>query len=204
MDSTEITDEELFALACEENEDAKNLLFERFKFVVEINLKKYKRIAKKVGVDWKDFESEAYCGFSDALMNYQPDKDASIATFINLCVNRRLKKFLIKESRMKSKVEKDAFSLEYVYEEFGSPLLELISDDLSHEPLNNITKYESYHELVSKINNDLSDLEKEVYTYLIDGFNYQQIAKLLKRDSKQIDNAIQRIKQKVKIILESK
>ena len=96
MDTTEITDEELFALACEENEDAKNLLFERFKFVVEINLKKYKRIAKKVGVDWKDFESEALYGFSDAISSYRHGKDASLATFINLCVSRRLKKCLIK------------------------------------------------------------------------------------------------------------
>ncbi|MEG1639267.1 MAG: hypothetical protein RR274_06965, partial [Erysipelotrichaceae bacterium] len=48
-------------------------------------------------------------------------KEATVATFINVCVGRRLNKCLIKSSRIKNKMVRDAYSLDYVYEQFGIP-----------------------------------------------------------------------------------
>ena len=204
MNLDEITDEELFNLALEENEDAKNLLYNRFKFIIAINVQKYKVAAKRLGIDLKDLESEALFGFSDALSSYNQDKVASLPTFINLCVNRRVKKAIIKASRLKNLITKDAFSLDYVYEEFGSPLLDLISDNSEHDPLVNITKEEEYKELLQQISDNLSGLELQVFNYMREGFNYQQIALMLGKDPKQIDNAMQRLKTKIKNIIEKR
>ncbi len=204
MNLDEITDEELFNLALEENEDAKNLLYNRFKFIIAINVQKYKVAAKRLGIDLKDLESEALFGFSDALSSYDQDKVASLPTFINLCVNRRVKKAIIKASRLKNLITKDAFSLDYVYEEFGSPLLDLISDNSEHDPLVNITKEEEYKELLQQISENLSGLELQVFNYMREGFNYQQIALMLGKDPKQIDNAMQRLKAKIKNIIEKR
>lgn len=198
----EISDDELYVLSLEENEDAKNLLFERFRFIIDINLKKYKRIAIGYGIDMKDFESEALYGFSDAISSYRHGKEAGLATFINLCVSRRLKKCLVKASRAKNLMEKEAFSLEYVYDEYGSPLLDLISDHYKNDPLQHITKREDYEELVALINSKLSKLEQDVFKYMLDGYSYRQIAIFLKKDVKVIDNAMQRIKVKIKKILQ--
>jgi RNA polymerase sporulation-specific sigma factor len=52
-----------------------------------------------------------------------------------------------------------------------------------------------------KINKALSKLELEVLIYHLRGMSYQEIAKLLGKDVKSVDNAIQRIRKKLEIIL---
>lgn len=202
MNLNDISDDELLMLCLEENEDAKNILYDRYKFIIDINIKKYKNLIQKYGVDIKELESEALLGFSDALTSYRQNHDASIPTFINLCVERRVKKHLIKANRIKNIIMKDAYSLDYVYDQFGSPLLDLISDKNENDPLENMAKYESYQELITKIEDNLSKLELKVFKLMLDGFNYKQIAMMLKVNLKQVDNAMQRIKNKIKKILE--
>lgn len=204
MHLQDITDEELFTLALEENEDAKNILYNRFKFIIDLNVQRYRLAAKRLNLDIKDLESEALLGFSDALTSYRQDKIASLPTFINLCVNRRVKKAILKASRLKNLMEKDAFSLDYVYEEYGLPLLDIISDNNKNDPLENITLDEDFTELVNSIKSNLSGLELQVFNYMTAGFNYQQIALMLGKDAKQIDNAMQRLKNKIKNILEKR
>ncbi len=204
MDLKDITDDELFALLLEENEAARDIIYSRYHFIIDINIKKYSKMAKTLKIDYKDFESAALYGFSDALNYYQQDKKASLPTFINLCVKRSIKKCFEKAKSFKYLNEKDSYSLDYVYEKFGLPLLDLISDGNRNDPLYNITSEETYQELLENITKELSKLELEVFKYMIDGFNYRQIAIILKKDSKQIDNAMQRIKNKVKTILKER
>ena len=47
----------------------------------------------------------------------------------------------------------------------------------------------------------LSDREYEVYSLMVNGLKYDEIATLLNRDLKQVDNTIQRVKNKIKKIL---
>ena len=54
------------------------------------------------------------------------------------------------------------------------------------------------------IESRLSDSEYEVYALMISGLKYNEIALLLNKNPKQVDNTIQRIKNKIKIILESR
>lgn len=199
-----ISDNELFSMALEENEDAKNELYERYKYIIDILISKYSKIAYQLGIESKELYSEGLYGFSDALANYNQDKPASIATFITLCVERRICKAIGKAQRVKNKINVEAFSLDYVYEQFGTPLMELISDDYKFEPLNNITKEESYQELLNQIKKELSEFEYSVFTFLANGFDYTQIANILDKSPKQIDNTMQRLKVKLKKILENK
>lgn len=88
----EFSDEEVLNLALADNEDAKNIIYEKFKYIVDIMLKKYNNAAFKVGIDIHELEQEAYYAFSDALISFREDKNAKIATFISICIDRRLKK----------------------------------------------------------------------------------------------------------------
>lgn len=202
MDLLEITDEELLSLALEENEDAKNILVEKYKYIIDINLKKYGTTAKMLGVDYKDLYSEGLYALSDALLNYRQGKEATVATFINVCVGRRLNKCLIKSSRIKNKMVRDAYSLDYVYEQFGIPLMDIISDNSKNDPLVNITKEESYEELLNSIKKVLSEFEFTVFSLMVNGLDYNQIALILEKNPKQIDNTMQRLRTKTKNILE--
>ncbi|MCI9280385.1 MAG: sigma-70 family RNA polymerase sigma factor [Bacilli bacterium] len=204
MNYDDYSDSELYSLVCESNEDAKDLLFQKYKYIIDVVIKNYSFTALKYGFEYKDLYQEALVGFSDALQSYQEDKNASLPTFITLCVDRRLQNILRNASRFKNMAFKDSLSLDHVYEETDLPLRDLISDHSSNDPLLNITKDEDYLELTKIIEKLLSKGEYEVYKLMVCGFNYSDIAKLLDKSNKQIDNTIQRVKGKIKEILKKR
>jgi len=52
--------------------------------------------------------------------------------------------------------------------------------------------------LLTQILSTLTEFELQVFDLMVSSFTYREIADMLDRDKKQIDNAIQRIKMKVK------
>jgi DNA-directed RNA polymerase specialized sigma24 family protein len=73
--------------------------------------------------------------------------------------------------------------------------------DNSNNPERIITDIENSLTLIEKINSVLTDFEKQVFNLKATGFNYIEIAELLEKDRKQVDNAIQRIKNKIKDLI---
>lgn len=198
------SDSELFSLICESVEEAKDIIFEKYKYIIDIEIKKYAYSAMKYGFEYRDLYQEALVGFSDALKSYKEDKNSSLKTFITLCVDRRLQNTIRKAGRIKNQVLLESLSLDHTYKDCDIPLKEIISDNNENDPLTNITKIEEYKELLSYIECSLSDKEYEVYKLLVSGLNYTEIAKKLNKSSKQVDNTIQRIKNKIKVILKNR
>lgn len=198
--TSEYTDEQLIELVHENSEDAKSILFNRYKDKIDYLIKKYSIVAKTLGIDIKDLNQEALVGFTDAILNYIPQKEASLSTYICVCVERKIKKACIKASTNKHQAMKDALSLDYTYNDINTPLKELI-EDVDSDPLTKITEQEQYEELLEMIRNSLTDNEVSVFELMQLGIGYKDIATLLDKEPKQIDNAIQRIKAKIKKIL---
>jgi RNA polymerase sporulation-specific sigma factor len=98
----------------------------------------------------------------------------------------------------------DSLSLEHVYDTVSLPLKDLLSDNSMNDPLENIVKEEKLKELVDKIKEELSDSEYEVYSLMISGLKYNEIAMVLDKNPKQVDNTIQRLKNKIKKILDER
>ena len=66
-----------------------------------------------------------------------------------------------------------------------------------------IISSESFKELIEKIKLTLSNFEIDIFNrYFIEGLSYSEIISELKIDSKKIENAVQRIKIKVKKLME--
>ena len=204
MKYDDCSDSELFSLICEENEDAKDVLFMKYRYIIDIVIKKYAFSAMKYGFEYKDLYQEALVGYSDAIRSFDENKSASLATFISLCVDRRLQNTIKKAGRIKNKILLESLSLDHVYEQYEIPLRDVISDDSKNDPLVNITKEEEFDELLETIEKSLSSSEYEVYKLLISGLSYMDIAKILNKNPKQIDNAMQRIKNKIKVILKTR
>ncbi len=183
-----------------ENEQI-DTLYEKYKYIVDILMHKYHKAALKYNIDLKELEQEAYYAFTDALKTFDESKNALLSTFISLCVARRLQKIIRKYSGKKAQTLNNAYSLDYDYNEDGTTLKDVISDDYEFEPLNNLTLKENYLELINKIKESLSVSEYEVFCYIINGFDYQTIALLTNHNTKQIDNTIQRIKHKIRDII---
>lgn len=200
IDLDNTNDYELIMLYREEDEHAKNVLYLKYKFIIDILIKKYQKAINTLNIDMQEVYSECAVGFSDSLRSYQDDKDSILPTFITLCVERRLYSLVKKYNREKYKLINNTYSLDYFYEQFGRPLMEILTDN-SHEPLGTMMEEEEYNDLLNKIKSILSKKENEVFTFMLNGFDYKQIAKMLELTPKQVDNTMQRIKVKIKNIL---
>ena len=204
MNYEEINDEHLISMLHESSEDAKDILFEKYKYIIDIELKKYSSMARVLGYDYNELYQDALVGFSDALVSYRNDKHAALPSFITLCVDRKLQVCIKKAGRLKNKLLNDSLSLEHVYAAYTSPLKDLLSDNKKNDPLENIVKEEKMVELINNIKHDLSDREYEVFSLMVNGLKYDEIATLLNKDLKQVDNTIQRVKSKIKKIIDER
>ncbi len=201
MDYKDYSDSELMYLVKESNEDAKDIILEKYRYVIDIIFSKYKSLGKNVGLESSDLYQEALLGFMDAVNNYSEKKDVKLVTFISFCVRRRLNMALMKANRVKHRFLNDSLSLEHYYDNIDATMMDLISDNEENNPLNNLMNEEEFLDLNEKIKEHLSKNEYEVYELLRNGFSYTEIATLLDKTPKSVDNAIQRIKGKVRKIL---
>lgn len=194
-------EEEKLIVLAKNNEEAKNELYKKYKYIEDILIRKYSSMANSLNIDINELVSEASFAFSDAINSYQNDKNAKLSTFISLCIDRRLQKLIKKYSSEKAKVLNNTYSLDYNYNEDGLTLKDLISDDSMNDPLNKLAEEQEYNELLIKIKDILSESEYEVFKLYSNGFDYQTIALITNKNSKQIDNTIQRLKHKIRDIL---
>ena len=196
----DVNDNELLMLYQEDDENAKNLFYMKYKFIIDILIKKYSKHINDLNIDYQEIYSECSVGFSDGLRHFKDDKNASLATFITLCIERRLNAVIKKYSRDKYKIMQDSYSLDFIYNDNDFKLMDIISDD-TFDPLKNMTEKEQYDELLKNIEEQLTKTEYEVFVLLARGLDYITISKILEKSPKQIDNAIQRIKSKIRKIV---
>ena len=72
--------------------------------------------------------------------------------------------------------------------------------DLKNDPYTKMINLEKVQISSSIIKKTLSKLEYEVYLLMLKGYDYNKIANILSKNTKQIDNTIQRIKAKLKAL----
>ena len=197
-------DNELLYLVGEENEDAKDILYEKYHYIIALIVKKYVPFCHKLGLEYKDFYQEALLAFADALAKYDEDKNSSLPTFIKRCVERRIRDVLKKGMTQKSKIIKDSLSIDYIYENKSKiTWQELIGDDNRNNPLNSIATQERIDNVIKQCLSLLSDSEKDVFELLIYGYAKPEIASILKINISGVNNTLQRIKRKCKDVLEN-
>ncbi len=184
-----------------ENEDALEYLMQKYKpLVLGAAGKCY-----VVGADKDDIIQEGMIGLCKAIYDYKGDKNSKFSTFAKLCVDRQIATFIKTSLRQKHKALNEAISIDEKIseEDYDSNTLNdfILKTDESPEKI--VIDNENKAILEKKINQSLSDLEKQVYALHIKGISYSQIAIIMNRDEKSIDNTVQRIKKKVRKIVQS-
>ncbi len=190
-------DDELVYYLNDKNEIAQDEIYNKHKNIIDIYLNKYRRVFYALNIDLEEARQEANLGFSYAIYNYDEEKEATLSTFINLCVDRRLRKLIRSYETMKNKIISETVSLNNTNNDFN---LEDIIGDEKYEPLRKLEGIDTLKYINSEVKNILSNNELEVYNLLIQDMNYQEIADKLNKTPKQIDNTIQRIRIKLKNI----
>ena len=191
----EYNDYELVALAHEHNEDAINKLYEKYKPLIHSKSREVYKYVSNKGIELSDVIQEAMIGFEEAIRDFNQNDNAIFYTFASICVDRQLKSMMLKFSRDKHKILNEAISFDNDQDNIN--ILNFIYDD-NDNPENEIISKEDNQEILKTIQNKLTTFELDVFNLRIKGYSNSDIASLLNKDVKSIDNTLQRIKAKIR------
>lgn len=148
------------------------------------------------GGDSEDLIQEGMFGLLSAIREFDTDNGTSFRTFAEHCIKMRLYSAIKSASRMKHFPLNDGMSLEQLSEESNSQL-SACNESFHRMPEDLILARESKEELYNALSNCLSKLESKVLDLFLDGLSYQDIGSRLGKDTKSVDNAVQRIRHKL-------
>ena len=176
------------------------------KEIMDFILEKYKPMVRKktkllylIGGENDDLIQEGMIGLFKAARDYNLEKDSSFYHFADLCVSRQLATAMEASNRKKHSPLNNYISFSAEEKEAGVSMEEIFSVD-EDSPERLFIEKECLDEFNSKIQSNLSKMENQVLKLYLAGNDYNQIAKIMGKSSKSIDNALQRIRQKVSII----
>ena len=191
-----LRDEELIKLYRDGNEDAIDIIFERYKYLV----RKKAKAMYIAGGDNDDLIQEGMIGLYKAVRDYNEDRQASFATFAGMCINRHMMSAVTASNRKKNIPLNSYVSFDAPAdgdEQSGTRLVEVLKPDNEQNPEYMFIDREHTRLLEDKIVSALSVYEKKVLDMYLEGKDYIEIAKELNKQPKSVDNAIQRIRIKV-------
>ena len=173
--------------------------------ITDYILEKYKPLVRKktnamylIGGETEDLIQEGMIGLFKAIRDYRPDKDASFYHFAELCINRQLYSALEASNRKKHQPLNSYISLSD-QDNQGAVAAELLVDQ-ERGPEQMVIDQELWEEYKKRLEQNLSKMENKVLQYYLDGNHYIQIAEIMGKSPKSIDNALQRIRQKIRQI----
>ncbi|HJB90087.1 MAG TPA: RNA polymerase sporulation sigma factor SigH [Candidatus Eisenbergiella merdigallinarum] len=175
--------------------------------VMDFILEKYKGLVRSkaksmylLGADGEDLIQEGMIGLFKAVRDYDPGRDASFYTFADLCVSRQMYTAVQASSRKKHMPLNRSVSLnaEGMDKDGEGEIRLAVPDARERSPEDMVIDRENLEQLESVIEKELSPLEKQVLDLYLTGMGYAQIARVLGRDGKSTDNALQRIRGKLR------
>ena len=184
MNYKELNDYELLNMVYE-NEAASDALYKKYEPLIN-------KIAKKMyqknnGIEFNDLIQEGNIGLSHAIKYYDQNKNILFFTYAKLCIEKAMLSYIVGTKRQKHKILNESISMEAIDEKEALNSLDKI-----------VASKEDKTQKYSMLKDKLTDLELMVLDMRYYGFEYKEIAKLLGKDVKAIDNAVQRIKYKAK------
>ncbi|HMT05271.1 MAG TPA: RNA polymerase sporulation sigma factor SigH [Solirubrobacterales bacterium] len=196
-------DETLVAFAKRGRSGAADQLVRRYHGFVRLKASSY----FLVGGDSDDLHQEGLIGLHKAIRDYRTDRESSFRNFAELCITRQI------ITAVKTATRNKHVPLNQ-YVSFGqSPasstesettMEEILPGPSAHDPVNQAISSEELASLVSCLQSTLSELESSVLGYYLEDRSYEEVAQLLGCDTKNVDNALQRVKRKLARHLETR
>ena len=189
-----MTDEVLAGLAQAGDREAEDILIRRYVEMIRGKAHLY----FIVGADSEDVIQEGMIGLFKAIHDYSGNREATFKTFAELCINRQILTAVKTASRLKHQPLNDSVSLSTPIDETGGGTLEeSLGGDMASNP-EAVFMENTLSLLLTDENSTLfSSMERRVLKEYLAGKKYPEIAKLLGKSYKTIDNAMQRIRKKI-------
>lgn len=195
MEYKEYSDEELIVLLRKGEDSIMDFLMNKYKPLV----RKKTNALYLIGGENDDLIQEGMIGLFKAVRDFQAEKETSFYHFAEICITRQL------YSAVEASNRKKHIPLNTYVSLFGDGTdqeMELEDQLGSHQenPEKLVIEQEIWRDFYKKLFAGLSSMEQKVLGLYLDGSNYVQIAEIMGKEPKSIDNALQRIRQKIKTL----
>lgn len=188
-----LSDEEVVKIAQAGDNEALNHIIARYRNYVYSKANTY----FLVGAEKDDVAQEGMIGLYKAVKEYSPQEGSSFKHFAGLCISRQIITAVKAATRQKHIPLNSYISLDKTDDLENGDGLDAVLEDGEQNPEAIIIGQEDLSLIEYKINKALSKLEMQVFIYYTEGMSYDEIAKILGKTKKSIDNALQRIKKKL-------
>ena len=190
----EMTDEELIDQLREGDRQVMDYICDKYKNLVRSKAKSMYIL----GGDSEDLIQEGMIGLFKAVTSYQEEKNTSFSTFAYLCVQRQIYTTITAFNRKKHIPLNTAISLFEQKNQEEELSLDEILETPEETPEEMMLRKEELNDYYKMLDQNLSKFEKQVMYHYLNGETYTTIAKKLGKSDKSIDNAIQRIRRKIR------
>lgn len=194
MDSYEgMSDEELIRKLRSGNGELMDYIMDKYKFLV----RKRANAMFLIGGENEDLIQEGMIGLFKAVRDFREDRESSFAHFADLCVSRQIFNAVEASRRKKHQPLNSYVSLNAENGESGAMFLDMLMSLDAGDPEQLVIDRENAAAMGERIDRTFSRMEKRVLSYYLKGMNYVEIAKVMDKKPKAIDNALQRIRGKL-------
>ena len=193
-------DNEIIFMISEPSDEASEYLINKYRWLIEHYVNKYKNIASKIGIEKDDLYQEGLIGFIEAIKKYNEYKDIKFNTYATNMIRNHMLKIIEVGLRSKNKVLNEALSLEYDYSNnnnLGNYIGEnnLIDKVILKDQINDIKLF---------IYNKIKYKDRIILLYNINGYSKEDISNILNISIKSITNSLYRSKNKIKSYVSKK
>ena len=197
---SDFTDEELIIRYRDGDKQIMDYLMDKYKHVVSSKASRMFIL----GADKDDLIQEGMIGLFKAVRDYDSGRDASFLTFAELCVSRQMYTAIQAANRKKHLPLNSYISLYKNSEDeiLEGQLIGAIRDFSEQNPEEILIDRENVEALQTIIDQELSTFERQVLELSMTGMGYIDIARLLGKDPKSTDNALNRVKTKIRKAIE--
>lgn len=173
--------------------------------IMDFILDKYKPLVRKkanamylIGGDTDDLIQEGMIGLFKAIRDYKKEKESSFYHFAELCISRQIYTMVEASNRKKHAPLNSYVSLYSGTNEDGVVLADALTANVQENPEQMMIAQENLFLFMERLKESLSKMECQVLDFYLQGLNYRQIAEQMEKSPKTIDNALQRIKTKIR------
>lgn len=195
MDYTNYTDEELVEKIQSGDREITDYIMEKYKPLV----RKKTNALYLIGGETEDLIQEGMIGLFKAVRDFNPEKETNFFSFAELCISRQLYSAL-EASNRKKHIPLNTYIPFSNPDEVDGVKIEQIVTEQTVNPEEMLIEQEAREEFFRRLEKKLSPMEEKVLYLYLDGNSYTQIAELLDKEPKSIDNTLQRIRGKVKAL----
>lgn len=186
MDYKKLNDYEVVYMVRENDDEAREIIFNKYIPLVRRIASNYLTLAKVARIEYEDLVQEGLIALNEAINKYNEYSGVLFYTFLCVCVERRMLTYCRKMSSNKHYLLNTALDDEYIYSVSDNDTFGAYFDEVNFE-----------RQFVC-FKNSFDILESNIFELRYNGFSYKEISKLLDVPVSTIDGKLCKIRRVLK------